>query len=242
MARTRCPERPQKPDNHEMLSRSANIFWVVVAVPLGPGDFRRSAFKLPYMRHQRAATITELIVVLAIIAILVSLLLPAVQAAREHARETVCKNNLRQIDIALSQLTQATKLLPDQPKTDQFGGWMVEVLPLIEQANLRNQIAIGSSLEDAPEELLRPPSVFRCPKRLAMDQDSSSRMGPAHYVLSADSHRKYFTLFDSPIELSIPWGKSPELSIATILETNGPHRGGFFRTSNRGVLFAPGNQ
>ena len=67
-------------------------------------------------RHSRAVlhgfTLVELLVVIAIIGILVALLLPAIQAAREAARKSSCKNNLRQIGLALQEFESAKKLLP----------------------------------------------------------------------------------------------------------------------------------
>jgi prepilin-type N-terminal cleavage/methylation domain-containing protein len=95
-------------------------------------------------RGSRAFTLVELLVVIAIIGILVALLLPAVQAAREASRRTQCSNNLKQLALALQNHNDVQKRLPpggarDQPplfgKTASSWGssWMVYILPYIEE-------------------------------------------------------------------------------------------------------------
>ena len=99
-------------------------------------------------------TLIELLVVIAIIAVLIALLLPAVQQAREAARRSQCKNNLKQIGLAMHNYHDSFKLFPPgnfnrlyeyQPGNDSAGGnrknWMHMLLPYIDQGPLYNQFA-----------------------------------------------------------------------------------------------------
>jgi prepilin-type N-terminal cleavage/methylation domain-containing protein/prepilin-type processing-associated H-X9-DG protein len=111
-------------------------------------------------RPRRGFTLIELLVVIAIIAILVALLLPAVQQAREAARRASCRNNLRQIGLALHNYHDAYKMFPSgwvgaRPGQGHvvYGGngfgWGAMILPQLEQAPLYNQINFRASIIDA---------------------------------------------------------------------------------------------
>jgi prepilin-type N-terminal cleavage/methylation domain-containing protein len=88
-------------------------------------------------------TLVELLVVIAIIGVLVALLLPAIQAAREAARRSQCSNNLKQIGLAILNYESAVGRLPAGSTTDAadiggpyFGTWTVDILPYLEQQAL----------------------------------------------------------------------------------------------------------
>src|SRR6188768_2703868 len=90
-------------------------------------------------------TLVELVVVIAIIGVLVALLLPAVQMAREAARRTKCASGLKQMGIALQTFHDANGGLPPQPTyqpPSTFTGYSVHarLLPYVEQANLHQKI------------------------------------------------------------------------------------------------------
>jgi prepilin-type N-terminal cleavage/methylation domain-containing protein/prepilin-type processing-associated H-X9-DG protein len=103
----------------------------------------------PRLRSQRAFTLVELLVVIAIIGVLVSLLLPAVQAAREAARRSQCANNLKQFGLAIHNFHDVNLRLPPAGGNDQsteFGtagtggrwgsSWLVYILPHMEQGQI----------------------------------------------------------------------------------------------------------
>ncbi len=105
----------------------------------------KTSFKQTSRDHSRIAfTLVELLVVIAIIGVLVALLLPAVQAARESARRMSCINNLKNISLACLNYESSKGELPPgstiEPGAQESGfGWMVWILPYVEQSGVSQQ-------------------------------------------------------------------------------------------------------
>ncbi|SFI14841.1 DUF1559 domain-containing protein [Planctomicrobium piriforme] len=119
-------------------------------------------------------TLIELLAVLAILGLLVSLIMPAVQQAREAARRTQCKNNLHQLGVAIHAHAGDRQLLPEGADYEQFRyhSWCTRILPLLDQANLFNDYDWSKAWDDATannggrsnQQVTQTPlSVFRCP-------------------------------------------------------------------------------
>jgi prepilin-type N-terminal cleavage/methylation domain-containing protein/prepilin-type processing-associated H-X9-DG protein len=158
--------------------------------------------------RQRGITLIELLVVITIIAILIALLLPAVQAGREAARRARCANNLKQIGLAIHNYYGAVggfppgyvSLVPGHQPTDlEFGpgwGWGTMVLQFIEQTPLYDALNFNLPITDPGSQTVRASnlSVYLCPSsdgagpiRLS---DSSGKslvndLSPGQYVASA---------------------------------------------------------
>ncbi len=91
--------------------------------------------------HSRGFTLIELLVVIAIIAILIALLLPAVQQAREAARRSTCKNNMKQIGLALHNYHDTFRSFPIGAQSEIWrANWRASILPYVDQAPLYNNI------------------------------------------------------------------------------------------------------
>ena len=130
-----------------------------------------------HSRTHRGFTLIELLVVIAIIAVLIALLLPAVQQAREAARRTQCKNNLKQIGLALHNYHDVARVFPPGwIAVDDAGmpsahegtsgvGWATMILPYMEQKNIYNQFNASLPLTDpANAAFLRNQiPAYKCP-------------------------------------------------------------------------------
>jgi prepilin-type N-terminal cleavage/methylation domain-containing protein/prepilin-type processing-associated H-X9-DG protein len=148
--------------------------------------FRRSAF-----------TLIELLVVIAIIGVLVALLLPAVQAAREASRRSKCQNNLKQLGIACHNHENTYKKLPYANKADVLDSynWMHLLLPYIEQqglhdlyANLGGPIAQTNDWPGAHGFSTAAPFIQARTTILAMHQCPSDRS----HIMN-ETHLPYYT-------------------------------------------------
>lgn len=126
------------------------------------------------MRSKRGMTLVELLVVMAIIGILIGLLLPAVQMARESGRRTACFNNLRQFGIAIHNYIAREKVFPPgyiskvSDNHDDLGpgwSWGTMILADLEQTSLEQQIKFTQPIEATAnaECRVRPLPTFACP-------------------------------------------------------------------------------
>src|SRR5690606_20466187 len=93
--------------------------------------------------HRRGFTLIELLVVIAIIGVLIALLLPAVQAAREAARRSQCSNNLKQIALGFHNYHDTHQVFPPGANSCCWGTWLLYGLPYVEQQALYNAWNFG---------------------------------------------------------------------------------------------------
>lgn len=187
-------------------------------------DFRPSAFRLP----PSAFSLVELLVVIAIIGILVSLLLPAVQAARESARRVQCVNNLKQIATAalnyeanLGQLPPSAMLdavelsyllndvITKYPVVDQRSGkqfsWVVALLPYLEQQNLYTAFDLSKPVFEQESE---PQSQFisslMCPSDEAQGRYLADETITKGKVFAKGNYAAYVSPFHIDLQLIYP--------------------------------------
>lgn len=126
---------------------------------------------LPFRSRRAAFTLIELLVVIAIIAVLIALLLPAVQQAREAARRTQCKNNLKQIGLALHNYHGTYNCFPFGQETgnaapnDNEWSALSQLLPYFDQGNVYNLLNFSLGITNAANAVpvFRELPGFRCP-------------------------------------------------------------------------------
>jgi prepilin-type N-terminal cleavage/methylation domain-containing protein/prepilin-type processing-associated H-X9-DG protein len=121
-------------------------------------------------RNRFGFTLVELLVVIAIIGVLVALLLPAVQAAREAARRTQCLNHLKQIGLAMHNYNDTYNTLPNS-RRDASYTWMTQILPQIEQPALFGKWRLGPAYNTQVQECREARiTIYFCPSRRSASQ------------------------------------------------------------------------
>jgi prepilin-type N-terminal cleavage/methylation domain-containing protein len=168
---------------------------MAIALKRNRNGFTRSAFT------PTAFTLVELLVVIAIIGVLVALLLPAVQAAREASRRIKCTNHLKQFGIAMHNYADTFKVFPN--RRGGFDGVQanrispfVQLLPYLEQTAMHDRIQAGDPASGVPPGGPRgdaswavwntPPSVFRCPSDPAAVTHGNSDKGHNYVLCEGD--------------------------------------------------------
>ncbi|WP_437226849.1 DUF1559 domain-containing protein [Planctomicrobium sp. SH661] len=140
----------------------------------------------------RGFTLIELLVVIAIIAVLIALLLPAVQQAREAARRSQCKNNLKQLGLAIHNYHDTYNAFPAAAFGVFRHSWAMAILPYLEQAAVYNRMNFdtgSTGYPDGPNGSLLAgfaPAVIRCPSSSASiintRTDQPYRFGTTSYI------------------------------------------------------------
>ena len=164
---------------------------------------------------RKAFTLIELLVVIAIIAILIALLLPAVQQAREAARRTQCKNNLKQLGLALhnyhdsfaQRFPQGGYYAYANPVTNNFDPrnftWLTMIMPYYDQAPLYNRInfnvpALGQTNDHVGTQL----PVLTCPSDTGQDRPVLATSNSVTYKIAITSYSGSLGLHDEDIILN----------------------------------------
>jgi prepilin-type N-terminal cleavage/methylation domain-containing protein/prepilin-type processing-associated H-X9-DG protein len=192
-----------------------------------------------HTRPHRAFTLIELLVVIAIIAILIGLLLPAVQKVRDAAARMQCQNNLKQIGLGLHNHHDARGTFPPggmqtgKNGTPCYTNWAIELLPYVEQDNLYkgyNQLLLNTDAVNYAAVATQRVKTYDCPADTLIGRLEKPASGP-------DTSRQWmhgsYRAVSGKIQYAIAWGT---------YDTFEPYYwpGGRFDSSYRGALHGTG--
>ena len=212
----------------------------------------------PHMPARSAGfTLVELLVVIAIIGTLIGLLLPAVQAARESARATSCRNNFKQIGLSLHHYHDHTRRFPsgwtgvDRPvgaATDELPGWgwASELLPQLEQSSVFDRIdrrrpvfdPANSALHADVRKAFIPPFVCASDTRSPTEGDGFFTIAAENGVDEEEEGHHGEKVDGSPLTALCDVGKSSYIGVFGTLEVDDAPAAGdgmFFRNSRLGM-------
>ncbi len=176
-------------------------------------------------------SLIEMLVVMAIIGVLATLSLVAVQYSREAARRAQCQSNLHQLGVAMRTFVELKKRVPHPAPMGELGGWPIEIMPFLEETHLGDQLLANPSLSPgsfSPLVRVRP-AILSCPSGFEGDSDVPG-IPATHYafdppqVRNRPRRRDSWKLSDVSTDCRVPWPSGPE-QLPTV--RNGPHSGGF---------------
>ena len=200
------------------------------------------------MNRKKGFTLVELLVVMAIIGVLVSMLLPAVQNVREAARRTECLNNLKQLGLAVHNYESAFNQIPPSRPADGFLTWPVILLPYLEQKNLCSMFDMSAPYPAQDPEVVRMGSpVMICPsRRSGVEVSEEERLenwpvgAVGDYAGNAGSHKHFldfgWTLFSGEADGIFNSGLATDNTIDEYFRLKGPWEGRYtFASVSDGV-------
>ncbi|HTM56050.1 MAG TPA: DUF1559 domain-containing protein [Pirellulales bacterium] len=172
------------------------------------------------LRKHSGVSLLELIIVLTIIAIMVTMLLPAVHMVRQASRITACQNNLYQLTIGMQGYIDVHRFIPGPPIESHPSGWAIELLPFVEEIPLRNSFNPAQVLV-SPGNMAAAanrPNIFICPET-EYRPSTTPGVEVTNYLMMVDMkdrprfrRNRFWRLQDAPEGARFPWCLSPEKS------------------------------